>query len=81
MSHNQDDLAYGQYHSDSQRAGEQGSARSLVGDTFNMLKSKYKTHQSSQSGAPPGSQSQPPSHGYAPPTYGVSYIDLRADMD
>ncbi|KAL2797585.1 hypothetical protein BJX66DRAFT_86734 [Aspergillus keveii] len=73
MSHNQDDLAYGQYHSDPQRAGEQGSARSLVGDTFNMLKSKYKTHQSSQSGAPPGSQNQPPSHGYAPPTYGSPY--------
>ncbi|KAL3445642.1 hypothetical protein BJX65DRAFT_309841 [Aspergillus insuetus] len=73
MSHNQDDLAYGQYHSDSQRAGEQGSARSLVGDTFNMLKSKYKTHQSSQSGAPPGSQNQPPSQGYPPPTYGSPY--------
>ncbi|KAL3467784.1 hypothetical protein BJX64DRAFT_283253 [Aspergillus heterothallicus] len=75
MSHNQDDLAYGQYHGDSQRAGEQGSARSLVGDTFSMLKSKYKTHQGSQSGTPPpGHQSQPPpSQGYPPPTYGSPY--------
>ncbi|KAL2829196.1 hypothetical protein BDW59DRAFT_37600 [Aspergillus cavernicola] len=75
MSHNQDYMAYGQYHGeDSERAGEgQGGTRSLVGDTFNMLKSKYKTHQSSQPGnQQQGSQNQPPSQSYNPGGYGSS---------
>ncbi|KAL4931975.1 putative phospholipase D (PLD) [Aspergillus undulatus] len=73
MSHNQDHLAYGQYHGqDSDRAGEGESTRSFVGDTFNMLKSKYKEHQSSSQhgGQAPGNQNQPPSQGYNPGGYG-----------
>ncbi|KAL4812744.1 hypothetical protein BDW67DRAFT_169477 [Aspergillus spinulosporus] len=71
MSYNQDHLAYGQYHGQaSEGAGEGESARSLVGDTFNMLKSKYKTHHNSQQGQAPGSQNQPPSQSYNPGGYG-----------
>ncbi|KAL2864512.1 putative phospholipase D (PLD) [Aspergillus lucknowensis] len=75
MSYNQDHLAYGQYHGDSERAGEgEGSARSLVGDTFNMLKSKYKTHQSPQPGNhPPGGHDQPPPQNYNPGGYGAQH--------
>lgn len=74
MSHNQDHLAYGQYHGqDSDRAGTGDSARSLVGDAFGMLKNKYKTHQGSHSSGPaPGNQNQPPSQSYNPSGYGVS---------
>ncbi|KAL4912357.1 hypothetical protein BDW62DRAFT_206548 [Aspergillus aurantiobrunneus] len=72
MSHNQDHLAYGQYHGqESDRTGGGDSARSLVGDTFSMLKSKYKTHQGYHSGGPaPGNQNQPPSQSYNPGGYG-----------
>ncbi|KAL5335418.1 hypothetical protein BJX70DRAFT_401625 [Aspergillus crustosus] len=70
--HNQDDLAYGQYHGqDSERASGGDSTRSFVGDTFNMLKTKYKTHQGAQPGGqPPGSQNQPLSQNYNPGGYG-----------
>ncbi|RDW79250.1 putative phospholipase D (PLD) [Aspergillus mulundensis] len=58
MSYNQDHLAYGRYQGqDPEGAGEENS-RSLVGDTFNMLKTKYKSHQGSQGGQAPGNQNQ-----------------------
>lgn len=42
----QDDLAYGQYYEGSDR-GATDSAKGLVGDTFNMLRHAYKSHQGS----------------------------------
>lgn len=76
MSNHQDHLAYGQYHGqEPERAGQGESARSLVGDTFSMLKSKYKTHYSSQPGAQaPGLQNQQPSQNYNPGGYSVSRV-------
>ncbi|KAJ5811553.1 Phospholipase D/Transphosphatidylase [Penicillium riverlandense] len=71
----QDDLAYGQYYQGSDR-GATDSAKGLVGDTFNMLRHAYKSHQGSaqpgqqtynqggpQTGYPPQNQSGP--YGYS----------------
>ncbi|KAL4787967.1 hypothetical protein BJX76DRAFT_250369 [Aspergillus varians] len=73
MSNNQDHLAYGHYHGQSSDRGGGGDGSRGLGDTFNMLKNKYKTHQGSQPGDPAsGNQNKPPSQSYNPGGYGVS---------
>ena len=67
MSHSEDPLAYGHYHSQDDGSGE-GTARGFVGDTFKKLKNTYKTHHGQPGGA----------HGDPAGAHGVQSFSLVA---
>ena len=78
MSNRDDDLAYGDPPRD-RGPGQEGADRSLVGDTFSFLKSKYKQSQHPQPEANYGYTEQPPSSGNQQYSYNpTSYVSRSA---